>query len=81
VNGVSCFVSRSGYTGEDGFEIMCEGKDALALTEAMMATGEVGLPLFAFACLCLPLSTFVRRPVGLYLPACLPLFSCLSASV
>ena len=43
MNGVSCFVSRSGYTGEDGFEIMCEGKDALALTEAMMATGEVGM--------------------------------------
>jgi aminomethyltransferase len=36
VMGFDCFVSRSGYTGEDGFEISVPGKDAEALTSALL---------------------------------------------
>lgn len=43
VNGVDCFVSRSGYTGEDGFEIMCDGADSVGLTEALLANSDVQL--------------------------------------
>lgn len=41
VGGVDCFVTRSGYTGEDGFEIMCEGKDAVGLAQKILAHPEV----------------------------------------
>jgi aminomethyltransferase len=41
VNGVDCFVTRSGYTGEDGFELSCAGGDAEALAEALLSQGEV----------------------------------------
>ena len=34
-------VSRSGYTGEDGYEISVRGEDALALAEALAARPEV----------------------------------------
>jgi aminomethyltransferase len=36
VMGFDCFVSRSGYTGEDGFEISAPGKDAEALAAALL---------------------------------------------
>ena len=36
-----CFVTRSGYTGEDGFEISVHEDDALALAEALLAQPEV----------------------------------------
>ena len=38
---VSCFVTRSGYTGEDGFEISVPGDEAVALAEALLAQPEV----------------------------------------
>jgi glycine cleavage system T protein (aminomethyltransferase) len=38
-DGVSCYVSRTGYTGEDGCEIICDAKDALAIWEKLVATG------------------------------------------
>lgn len=41
VNGAECYVTRSGYTGEDGFEIACEGADAEALARAILANEEV----------------------------------------
>ncbi len=36
-----CFVTRSGYTGEDGFEISVHERDAVALAEALLAQPEV----------------------------------------
>ena len=39
--GVPCFVTRSGYTGEDGFEISVPAAHAAALAEALLAQPEV----------------------------------------
>jgi glycine cleavage system T protein (aminomethyltransferase) len=36
VSGIDCFVSRSGYTGEDGFEISVPAEHAEALTNALL---------------------------------------------
>ena len=41
VGGVSCLVSRSGYTGEDGFEISVPGESAAGLAEALLDEEEV----------------------------------------
>ncbi len=41
VTGLNCFVSRSGYTGEDGFEISVPATDAEALAEALLADEAV----------------------------------------
>ncbi len=40
VGGVKCVVSRTGYTGEAGFEIYCAAEDATALWDALTAAGE-----------------------------------------
>lgn len=39
--GVNCFVSRSGYTGEDGFEISVPNDHAEALARVLLAQPEV----------------------------------------
>ncbi|WP_178117781.1 glycine cleavage system aminomethyltransferase GcvT [Pseudomonas sp. R5(2019)] len=39
--GVECFVSRSGYTGEDGFEISVPSEHAQALARRLLAEPEV----------------------------------------
>jgi aminomethyltransferase len=39
--GVACFVTRSGYTGEDGFEISVPAEHAVTLAEALLAQPEV----------------------------------------
>lgn len=39
--GVNCFVSRSGYTGEDGFEISVPNHHAEALARVLLAQPEV----------------------------------------
>ncbi|EKS37671.1 glycine cleavage system aminomethyltransferase GcvT [Afipia clevelandensis] len=44
VLGIACFVSRSGYTGEDGFEISVPAKDAERLATALLADPAV-LPI------------------------------------
>lgn len=41
VAGVDCFVSRSGYTGEDGFEISVPGNAAMALARRLVDEPEV----------------------------------------
>ena len=37
---IPCLVSRTGYTGEDGFELHCANADAPALWTALLAAGE-----------------------------------------
>ena len=39
--GIACLVSRSGYTGEDGFEISLSADDAEALAQRLVAEPEV----------------------------------------
>jgi aminomethyltransferase len=39
VAGVHCLISRTGYTGEDGFELYHAADDAVALAEAILAAG------------------------------------------
>lgn len=60
IAGIDCFAPSSGYTGEDGFELICAASDATALWDALLAAGvaacglgsrdtlrvEAGLPLY-----------------------------------
>jgi aminomethyltransferase len=41
VDGIACFVSRSGYTGEDGFEISIPAAKAEALVTKLLADADV----------------------------------------
>jgi aminomethyltransferase len=41
VGGIDCFVSRSGYTGEDGFEISVPAEQAERLASDLLADGDV----------------------------------------
>ena len=41
VGGIDCLVSRSGYSGEDGFEISVAGEDAEALARMLLAADDV----------------------------------------
>jgi aminomethyltransferase len=63
IDGVKCLVSRSGYTGEDGFEIYAENEHIEKLWDNLMEAGkELGLVAAALGCrdtlrfeACLPL--------------------------
>jgi aminomethyltransferase len=44
VAGIDCFVSRSGYTGEDGFEISVPAEQAETLARALLENSDV-LPI------------------------------------
>jgi aminomethyltransferase len=60
IGGVDCFCARSGYTGEDGYELICHAEEAPALWDALIEMGvapcglasrdalrvEAGLPLY-----------------------------------
>lgn len=41
IDGIHCFVTRSGYSGEDGFEISVANRDALRLARSLLAQPEV----------------------------------------
>jgi aminomethyltransferase len=60
IGGVSCFAARSGYTGEDGYELICSAEEAELLWDTLLKAGvaacglgsrdtlrvEAGLPLY-----------------------------------
>lgn len=60
IGDVECIACRSGYTGEDGYELICRNEDAVALWDALLEMGvkpcglasrdalrvEAGLPLY-----------------------------------
>ena len=60
IAGIECFAARSGYTGEDGYELICRNEDAPKLWQALLDAGvapcglgsrdvlrvEAGLPLY-----------------------------------
>lgn len=39
VSGISCLISRTGYTGEDGFELYCDNEAAPKLWEVLLEAG------------------------------------------
>jgi aminomethyltransferase len=41
IHGIACFATRSGYTGEDGFEISVAAAEAQTLARALLAEPEV----------------------------------------
>jgi aminomethyltransferase len=40
VAGVDCLVARTGYTGEDGFELFCDARHAQRLWKALLTAGD-----------------------------------------
>ncbi|MBH1940098.1 glycine cleavage system aminomethyltransferase GcvT [Mobilitalea sibirica] len=40
IAGIDCLVSRTGYTGEDGYELYCHSQDAVKLWKVVMEAGE-----------------------------------------
>ncbi len=40
VTGITCVISRTGYTGEDGFELYCAGDQVGALWDALLDAGK-----------------------------------------
>jgi len=40
INGTSCLISRTGYTGEDGFEIYCNSSEVASLWKALLEAGK-----------------------------------------
>ncbi len=59
IDGVQAMANRTGYTGEDGCELLCMAEDAVALWEAVLARGVTACGLGARDTLrleaCLPL--------------------------
>ncbi|HUR93773.1 MAG TPA: glycine cleavage system aminomethyltransferase GcvT [Gemmatimonadales bacterium] len=47
VAGAQCFISRTGYTGEDGFELYCRERDTVAIWDAITAAGAQPIGLGA----------------------------------
>jgi len=47
IAGAQCFISRTGYTGEDGFELYCRDRDTVPLWQAITAAGATPIGLGA----------------------------------
>jgi glycine cleavage system T protein (aminomethyltransferase) len=47
VAGAQCFISRTGYTGEDGFELYCRDRDSVTLWTALTTAGATPIGLGA----------------------------------
>jgi aminomethyltransferase len=47
IAGAQCFISRTGYTGEDGFELYCRDRDTVAIWDAITAAGAQPIGLGA----------------------------------
>ncbi|MFL5278992.1 MAG: glycine cleavage system aminomethyltransferase GcvT, partial [Myxococcales bacterium] len=47
VAGAECFISRTGYTGEDGFELYCRERDTVKIWDALLAAGATPIGLGA----------------------------------
>ena len=47
IAGCQCFISRTGYTGEDGFELYCRWRDTPVIWEALLAAGAPPIGLGA----------------------------------
>jgi aminomethyltransferase len=47
VAGAGCFISRTGYTGEDGFELYCRDRDTPAIWQALAGSGATPIGLGA----------------------------------
>ncbi len=47
VAGAECFISRTGYTGEDGFELYCRDRDTPQVWEALIKAGAKPIGLGA----------------------------------
>ena len=47
IAGAQCFISRTGYTGEDGFELYCRERDTVPLWQAITAAGAKPIGLGA----------------------------------
>ena len=47
IAGCQCFISRTGYTGEDGFELYCRWRDTPTIWEALLAAGALPIGLGA----------------------------------
>jgi aminomethyltransferase len=47
IAGEQCFISRTGYTGEDGFELYCRNRDTVTLWDAITAAGAQPIGLGA----------------------------------
>ena len=41
VSGINCFVSKTGYTGEEGYEISCKPEDARKLWDSILEAGAL----------------------------------------
>ena len=51
ISGIDCMVSKTGYTGEDGYEIFCDNKDAVRLWNKLLEAGsEYGIMACGLGC-------------------------------